>query len=152
MAEDVQLKQLPAQLALVVRARATTGTIMQRMWDAFAALMRHAEATGAHSVGPPFALYPEPIEGEFAFAVCMPVGSGAVPGDGVGVEELPAVEAATLLHRGSYDALEQSWRRLMEWVTANRRRPSGAPREVYLSDPREAGEDELLTELVVPLA
>ncbi len=55
MAEDVQLKQLPAQLALVVRARATTGTIMQRMWDAYGALMRHAEATGAQFVGPPFA-------------------------------------------------------------------------------------------------
>jgi effector-binding domain-containing protein len=152
MADDVQVRQLPAQLALVVRTRASTETIKERMGDAYGALMGHAGATGAQFVGPPFTLYPELIEGEFAFAVCMPVAAGAVPGDKVGVEELPAVEAATLLHRGPYDSMEPSWRRLNDWVTANGRRPSDALREVYLNDPRQVEENELLTELVVPLA
>jgi effector-binding domain-containing protein len=36
-------------------------------------------------------------------------------------------------------------------VTAHRRRPGGAPREVYLNDPNEVEATELLTQLVIPL-
>jgi AraC family transcriptional regulator len=152
LADDIHVRRLPAQLALVAHARATTETIKERMYDAYGAVMRHVAATGAEIIGPPFVLYPEPIEGEFAFAVGMPVAPGTAPGEEVGVEQLPAVEAATLVHKGSYDALEPSWRRLMDWVPAHGRRPGGAPREVYLNDPGEVEESELLTELVVPLA
>jgi AraC family transcriptional regulator len=152
MAEEVEVRSLPAQRALVVHARATTDTIKERMFDAYGAVMRHVADTGAEVVGPPFVLYPEPIEGEFALAVGMPVAPGTAPGEDVAVEEFPAVEAATLLRKGSYEALEPSWRRLMDWLPAHGRRLGGAPREVYLNDPGQAEEGERLTELVMPLA
>jgi effector-binding domain-containing protein len=149
--QEVRLKRLPAQLALVVRTRGTTDTSMERMWEAWTALTRHIEATGAQVVGPPFEYYPELIEGEYPFVVGVPVAEGAAPGNEVILEELPSVEAATLLYKGPYDAMLPSWERLKEWVAAHRRRPGGAPREVYLNDPNEVEEDELLTELVIPL-
>ena len=65
----------------------------------------------------------------------MPVAPGAVAGDGVELEELPAVEAATLLYKGPYDGMEPSWRSLMEWVGTSGRQPGGPMREIYLSDP-----------------
>lgn len=151
MADDVEIKQLPAQLALVVHARVTLGSIAEGMGGAFDTLMRHAGTTGAQFAGPPFTLYPEMPQGEFAIAVCMPVAPGAVAGDDVTLEELPATEAATLLFKGPYSAMEPAWRLLMEWVGKSGRRPGGAVREVYLSDPGQVEEDELLTELVVPL-
>ncbi len=149
--QEVQLRQLPAQLALVVHGRASTESIKERMGDAFGTLMRHAEAAGVQFAGPPFALYPEPVAGQFAFAVCMPVAPGAVAGEEVEVEELPAIEAATLFYKGPYEAMEPSWRRLNDWVAASGRLPKGALREIYLNDPGEVEKDELLTELVVPL-
>jgi effector-binding domain-containing protein len=152
MGDEVQVKQLPAQLALVVSKRVKMGEVAAGMGEAFGALMRHAGATGARFAGPPFSLYPEMPAEEFTFLVCMPVAPGAVAGEGVALEELPAVEAATLLYKGPYDGMEPSWRRLMEWVGASGRRPGGPMREVYLSDPDTVPAEELLTELVVPLA
>jgi effector-binding domain-containing protein len=150
--QDIEVKEVPAHLALVVHASVTLASIKEGMGAAFGALMAHARATGAQFVGPPFVMYPEMPGGEFPIVVCMPVAPGAVAGGEVAVEELPAVEAATLLYQGPYDGMEPSWRRLMEWVDAAGRRPGGPLREIYLSDPGEVSEADLLTELVVPLA
>jgi effector-binding domain-containing protein len=54
--------------------------------------------------------------------------------------------------KGPYDAMESSWRELLAWVAANDRRPGGPLREVYLNDPGQVSPDDLLTELLVPLA
>lgn len=152
MADDIVVKQLPAQLALVVSKRVKMNEVAQGMGEAFETLMRHAGATGAQLAGPPFCLYPEMPAEEVAFLVCMPVAPGAVAGDGVELEELPAVEAATLLYKGPYGGMEPSWRRLMEWVGTSGRRPGGPMREIYLNDPDQVAEEDLLTELAVPLA
>ncbi len=152
MAEDIVVKSLPAQLALVVSRRVKMHEVAQGMGEAFGTLMRHAGATGAQFAGPPFSLYPEMPAEEFTFMVCMPVAPGAVAGDDVALEELPAVEAATLLYRGPYDGMEPSWRRLMEWAGRSGRQPGGPLREIYLSDPSTVAPQDLLTELVLPLA
>lgn len=152
MADDIVVKQVPAQLALTVRTRVKMGEVAQGMGEAFGTLMRHAGASGAQFAGPPFSLYPEMPAEEFTFLVCMPVAPGAVAGAGVELEELPAVEAATSLYRGPYDGMEPAWRRLMEWVGASGRHPGGPLREIYLNDPDRVAPQDLLTELVVPLA
>ena len=151
MAEEIQVEQLPAQLALVVRTRVKMTEVAQGMGEAFGTLMRHAGMTGAQFAGPPFSLYPEMPAEEFTFMVCMPVAPGAVGGDGVELAELPAVEAATLLYKGPYAGMEPSWRRLLDWVGATGRRPAGPLREIYLSDPGQVEASDLLTRLVVPL-
>ncbi len=152
MSDEIQIKQIPAQLALVVSTRVRMTEIAAGMGRAFDALMRHAMSTGAQFAGPPFTLYPEMPAEEFTFLVCMPVTPGAVAGEGVDLQELPATEAATLLYRGPYDAMEPAWGRLMQWIGASGRQPGGPMREVYLNDPDAVGPDDLLTELVVPLA
>ena len=95
-------------------------SIAAGMGEAFGALMRHAGTTGAQFAGPPFTRHPEMPGEEVTFLVGMPVAPGAVAGDGVELEELPAVEAATLLYKGPYDAMKASWRRLMDWVRRER--------------------------------
>jgi effector-binding domain-containing protein len=150
--DDIEVKYMPAQLALVVRTSVTLEGIKEGMGAAFHTLVRHAQETGAQFVGPPSVLYPEMPAGEFPITVCMPVAPGAAAGDDVALEELPALEAATLLYQGPYDGMEPSWRRLLEWVGSAGRRPAGPLREVYLTDPDEVEVQDLLTELVVPLA
>jgi effector-binding domain-containing protein len=45
-----------------------------------------------------------------------------------------------------------SRRRLVEWVGTSGRQRAGPMREIYLSDPETVAPEDLLTELVVPLA
>lgn len=152
MSDDVLVKQIPAQQALVVRKTAKMSDVSKALGEGFGTIVRHAQETGAHFAGPPFAMYPEPPSESLTFFVCMPVAPGATGGEGVEIQDLPAVEAATLVHKGPYHGLPGSWQRMMGWVAAQGRQPAGPPREVYLSDPGEVPEEELLTELVVPLA
>lgn len=152
MTDDIQIKQIPAQLALVVSKHVKMSEVGTGMGEAFDVLMRHTSATGAQFAGLPFSVYPEMPAEEFTFLVCLPVAPGAVAGEGVDLQELPAAEAATLLFRGPYDAMEPSWRRLMAWVADSGREPAGPPREVYLNDPDTVAPEDYLTELIVPLA
>lgn len=152
MTDDIQIKHIPAQWALVVSKHVKMSDIAAGMGEAFDLLMRHAAATGAQFAGPPFSMYPEMPAEEFTFLVCMPVAPGAVAGEGVDLQELPATEAATLLFTGPYDSMEPSWNRLMAWVADSGRQPAGPPREVYLNEPGTVAPEDYLTELIVPLA
>ena len=82
----------------------------------------------------------------------LPVLQEAVAGADVDVEEHPASgEAATLQYQGPQEALEPPWRRLLAWVGESGRLPTGPMREISLNDPRQVSQDQLLTDLVVPV-
>lgn len=152
MANDIQITTLPAQLTLVVSKRASRATIGERMGEAFGQLMHHVEATGARIIGPTFSIYTDMPGDDFGFLSGVPVAPGATAGNGVKVLELPAGEAAVLTYRGPYDGLADQWQRLMTWVESAGRTPSAPPREVYLNEPGRAAPEDLITQLIAPLA
>lgn len=43
----------------------------------------------------------------------------------------PVGEAATAVHRGSYERMDEAYRALEEWMTANRRASAGCSWEIY---------------------
>ncbi len=151
---SIQLKDLPAQLALQVNKPVTMETIGPAMGEAFQALMSQAEACAATYAGPPFVFYPEECAGEFPMVLCMPVAPGCgAPATESGVElaDVPAVHAACVLHKGPYDKVGEAYGALQTWMTANGKTPSGPPREIYLNDPGQVPPAELLTEIAWPV-
>jgi len=147
MAYEVELKDIPAQLALTVRKRVTMATIAEAMGEAFGAIMAHVEAGGAQYAGPPFALYPGEIGDEFDVVICMPVAPGATAGPGVDLEEVPGGTVACTLHKGSYSAIGEAYGALQAWMAANGKYPGAPAREVYLNEPGAVPDGELLTEV-----
>lgn len=75
----------------------------------------------------------------------------AVEGDG---EITPGVtsggDVLTLVHRGGYDSMGQSWGRVFERAKALGRRP-GIGWEIYVDDPQEVAPEELRTEIYLPV-
>jgi len=71
---------------------------------------------------------------------------------GFAIVDLPAVPAAaTLIHRGSMDHVDQSFQTLAKWIDENGYRTDGNPREVYIDyDPDDA--ENGVTELQIPVA
>jgi AraC family transcriptional regulator len=67
---------------------------------------------------------------------------------------LPAGHYAKASHRGAYSGLGDAWARLMgEWLPGSGFRVGAGPSyEVYVTDPRTAATEELVTDLHVPLA
>ena len=152
MAYEVELKDVPAQLALTVRKHVTMATIAQAMGEAFGAIMAHVEAGGAQHAGPPFALYPGEMADEFDVVICMPVAPRATAGPGVDLEEVPGGAVACTMHKGPYSAVGEAYGALQAWMAASGKRPAGPPREVYLNEPGSVPEGELLTEVDWPMA
>lgn len=151
MTYDIREKVLAPQLALTHRMRVTMPTIAERIGAGFGVLMGHAAKTGAQWAGPPFILYPEMCEDEYEIVLCMPVVPGATGGEGVGLEEIPGGRAATTMHVGPYREVGKAYAALQTWMTDSGCHPGGAPREVYLNDPGDVPEDELLTEIDWPI-
>jgi len=54
----------------------------------------------------------------------------------VTVRELPATDVAVIVHDGPYEALDESYRRLGEWVAANATPRALPVREIYFPDAR----------------
>ena len=72
----------------------------------------------------------------------------------IGVQEIPGGQYAIVIHRGPYDTLEETYRRLFrEWVPTSGRELRSFPCfEVYRNDPSTARPEDLVTDIYIPLA
>ncbi|MBU8893990.1 hypothetical protein KRR26_00160 [Corallococcus sp. M34] len=79
---------------------------------------------------------------------CVPLIPGATP-EGLHVEELPEVQAATLVHTGPPESVGPSWARLFAHLHAKDRAPSLPLRETSLRVGTADG-TSWMTELALP--
>ncbi|WP_433650734.1 MerR family transcriptional regulator [Micromonospora zamorensis] len=113
-------------------------------------LFRRLAGAGITPAGPSIAWY-EPAPGDDGDAVVVhagvTVGVGAEAASDVAVVDLPAVRtAATIIHHGPMDDVEESMQVLARWIEDNGYRTDGFAREVYLDycpDAPEKGVTEL---------
>ena len=113
---------------------------------------------GINPAGQPFTIYhdpefkPEDLDVEFVFPVAPGVTDNvALSGDRqLTANDLPGIaSAATLVHKGDYATLDQSYSAIARWIQDNGYAVAGPPREVYLTAPGDpAG---ILTEIQFPV-
>ena len=98
---------------------------------------------------------PDEVEAEkIRYDACMVIDSDLEPGEGVEKVEIEGGEFASFTHKGPYANLHSSYQFLYgEWLPKSGREPKCAPCvEIYLNNPETVDkEDDLLTELLVPL-
>lgn len=118
----------------------------------FAAL---GKALGRHIAGKPLCLFydGEYREGDANFEPCMPVRK-AVESNGIAMHELPAAHCVTLVHRGPYDELRNSYARLLKYIHEHHYKVSLPTREMYLRGPGmifRGNPKKYLTEIQIPV-
>ncbi|MCX5142133.1 MULTISPECIES: MerR family transcriptional regulator [unclassified Streptomyces] len=108
---------------------------------------------GVVPTGPGIARYEDVPEGGGAVVVHAGVTVAAPAGPlgdtGVTVVELPAFEAATIVHRGCMDGVLSTVQTLARWIDAGGYRSAGYAREVSLECPEDR--DAWVTELQEPV-
>ncbi|MCX5065104.1 MerR family transcriptional regulator [Micromonospora lupini] len=151
--QDVVLKEIApvrvAELTAVAPSYQSQdiGPVIQPLYPE---LFRRLAETGITPTGPAIAWY-EPAADDDGDEVVVhagvTVGAGVSAGPDLVVRELPAVgTAATIVHHGAMDDVEQSIEVLARWIEANGYRTDGFAREVYLEycqDSPEQGVTEL---------
>ena len=156
--EDIQIKRIPA-----VRVAETSGVaesfeptsitpVIGPLYDRLFAGLR---AAGIAPVAPGIAYYEPRPDGSVLVHAAVPVdvdltGAATKAPQDFSVVDLPEIErAATIVHRGSMDAVMGTVQLLADWIDAHGYRSAGYNRELYL----EVGDDRdsWVTELQEPV-
>ncbi|MDD3248418.1 MAG: MerR family transcriptional regulator [Methanosarcina sp.] len=87
--------------------------------------------------------------------VALPVsGRVSVEDPKMEIKTLPAIKAISVVYRGPYQGVEAGYSSIFAYAAKNNLEPSGSfdpGRELYLNDPAEVPEEELMTEVQIPV-
>jgi effector-binding domain-containing protein len=121
----------------VVREHVDLARLPEFLGGAFSDVMRTLGAQGLTPAGPPFARYHPDADG-FDVEAGFPTSEPPVPAGRVDVDMLPGGPAATVLHRGAYEAVADAYDVATRWLADNGYVPAGEPWETYLDEPAVA--------------
>lgn len=153
MSTEVTVKAQSNQLAAAYRTSPTFTEIFKAIPDGMSTVFGYLGASGLQPVGAPFTLYYQAPDGDTVgdIAVCIPVAGPAEASDAVEVIEIPEVATASVVHRGSYDSMGESYATVSTWIHEHGHTILGPAREVYLNSPADVAEADLLTEIHFPI-
>ncbi|HDL52891.1 MAG TPA: GyrI-like domain-containing protein [Proteobacteria bacterium] len=120
-------------------------------------LFRWVLERGEKVVSYPMALFPGLSEdgpaGDVCFEACIPVDPETVVkgGGGVTIRELPAATVAFVKHRGPLNEVGKTYDRILSWAGDNGYMTGEPTRELYLTNPMQFEEKDLITEVQVPV-
>lgn len=87
--------------------------------------------------------------------VAVPVQKTVPVAGKIKITEIPAIDqAASLIHKGSYENFPQAYKALLTWVESNGYQIIGPNREIYLKGPDQFGRgnpEEYITEIQIPV-
>jgi len=90
-------------------------------------------------------------ENDADIEVALPItGKVEVP-QGFEIKTLEGMRVACKIHKGAYGNVGMTYKDVMEFIEEKGMSPCGPSREVYLNDPHEVPESELLTEVQIPV-
>ena len=154
MAYEVKVRDVPAQKVMSVRFVTSLSGMSGDMGAAFQEIWDCIEKSGIKFAGEFFAVYhdenfnPDKIDVE----CCISVPEFLPESGRVKAREVEGGLMAATTHKGSYDTLEGAYTAILEWIGKNPYTPLFRMRDVYLNSPDEVPPEELLTEVLWPVA
>lgn len=140
MRYEVLERTLDPQPVLVTRRRIKRSEIAKVLGEMLGKVFLHAQRTGAAIAGQPFTRYLEWGPGMLSIEAGLPVTVRTEAEGEVIAELLPGGRTAVTTHRGPYEQLFDAHAAVQQWIEENGHRASGAPWEVYVTDPAEEPE------------
>ena len=83
--------------------------------------------------------------------VAIPVVGRLVVDEDIELKKIAGGKVVTILHTGPYYQVGIAWDQVMQYIEKKDLQIKGLPREVYLNDPNKVPEEQLLTEIQIPI-
>ncbi|KLK89049.1 MerR family transcriptional regulator [Methanoculleus sediminis] len=150
------IKDIPAVRALSLRERGVYQEAIPRMiGELFGYVCPEGGRQPAARIAGPimFICHDEEYrETDADIEVAIPItGSVNLEGTAAGVVTLPGGRFVSVLHTGPYPGVGKAYERLFGYMGERRLALAGPSRELYLNDPAEVPEEDLLTEVQFPV-
>ncbi|WP_332450784.1 MerR family transcriptional regulator [Methanoculleus sp.] len=150
------IKDVPAQRALTRREKGVYQEAIPRLIGELCAVVSPpgGREPAGRMAGPViFICHDEEYrETDADIEVAIPiVGPVSLDGTAVEVRTLPGGRFLSVLHTGPYPGVGKAYERLFAYMGEHGLAPAGPSRELYLNDPAEVPEAELLTEVQFPV-
>lgn len=126
---EIQEKEVDSVLVASIRWKG-------KYSDSGKAYAKLGRAAGMNIAGKPIGLYydMEYKDDGAEIESCFPV-KKKIEKDGILCRELPRVNCVTLIHKGPYDQLSRSYKRVFDFIKSKNLTPLAPVREVYLKGP-----------------
>lgn len=153
MSYEISIEDLKAQQIATVKYHSSLANISDNIMKGLSALMNSMGNAQAQPAGAPMVIYHSVIDQdtEGDIEVAIPVAAPFSDDDAVTGRELEAGTMAVTVHKGPYEKLSAAYHSITDWIDNNGYDISGAPREIYLNDPQQVSQEEILTRLEFPV-
>lgn len=146
-----EIKNRPAMPVLSVRTRCPVTQLPQILGQTYAKIGAYLAKLGSQPVYAPFVAYYNMDMDDLDIEVGFP--TAALPGEGeILAGELPAGRALTATYTGPYDTMQSAYEDIEIWAKEHGVQRTGVVYEFYHNDPTVTPPEELVTEIVFPLA
>jgi effector-binding domain-containing protein len=156
LSEEITIVDVAPQLVLGMRKRGPYKNIAVMIPE----ICQFAAQNGIQMIGPPMYICHEPSPEEAMKAdkennadveVAVPIAQRGKETEEITCYELPAAKMAKIVHKGPYQKETGTYLKLFAWLEKNKKPVVGPMREIYLNDPHEVPEEELLIEIYAPI-
>jgi len=156
---DVEIELTTVPSTTIAYATGSSGNdpteISAALAAAYGQVLGFVSTNGLQLAGQPLAITNFWDDRGFGFEAGIPVsgtpGRGAGPDSPVRMGETYGGRVVRAVHVGPYTGLEETYAKVEAFAVAHRLQANGRPWEVFVSDPGNVAEDELVTEIYYPV-
>jgi len=142
-----------AKTIIYVEGTANWNTAFEALTEAFKTLAEYLSKEGVKANGPSMTIYTstDDIGFQFQAAVPIPRTPPNPPPNGVAIGRSPAGRALKFVHRGSYDAMDNTYEAITNYLDEKQLDTQDLFIEEYVTDLLKTPEPNLIINVLVPL-
>ncbi len=143
---------LPQRTILYLQGHSKWDSALDTLVDSFKSLDQYLAKQGIKPSGPPMTIYVRTDDTGFDFRVAVPIAQppASPPKGDLAVGQAPAGKALKFVHRGSYDAMDETYEAIVNYLDGKGLEAKDAFLEEYPDGPLGQG-DTLKVNVYVPV-
>jgi effector-binding domain-containing protein len=144
---------LTAKTIVFRKGTATWDSAFETLVEAFKSLKLFLDREGLKPDGPSMTIYLETDDTGFQFQAAVPIAEEpkTKPRGEIAFGKSPDGKALKFVHRGSYDAMDNTYETITNYLDEKRLESKDMFIEEYITDPLTTPEDKLVVHVLVPL-
>lgn len=144
---------LTAKTIIFMKGSGNWDTAYETLIDAFKSVHGFLDRQGIKPAGPAMTIYTATDDLGFQYQAGVPVAEAPKnpPRGDLSVGQSPAGKALKFIHRGSYDAMDETYEKITNYLDDKKLEAQDMFIEEYQTDPLKTPEDKLVVNVFVPL-